>query len=249
MPQSPPFTVPGPLPGVSYVLTRDQSRQLDLLATKEYGLPSIVLMENAARSLANEALRLMGERGLTKVVVFAGPGNNGGDGFAAARMLHNAGCSVRVCMAADPDRVKGDAATNLAIIRAMHIEIHIVENEDPLPSIDEAVGDAADPGLVIDALLGTGLTRAPRMPVKDLIARINELGASGWVILAADAPSGLDVDTGEAPGAVVRADTTVTFAALKPAMAGDDAQRLCGRVIVGDIGVPRELLDRLGRQI
>ncbi len=241
--------MPHQVPGVSYVLTRDQSHQLDILATREYGLPSIVLMENAARALAGEALRLMAERRLSRVVIFAGPGNNGGDGFAAARILHNAGCAVRVCLAADPDRMKGDAATNLAIIRAMHIEIHIVENEDPLPEVDQAMGDVADPGLVIDALLGTGLTRAPRRPVKDLIVRINELGALGWVVLAADAPSGLDVDTGEAPGEIVRADTTVTFAALKPAMAGDDAQRLCGRVIVGDIGVPRELLDRLGQRI
>ncbi|MBN4052797.1 hypothetical protein JYU07_00805, partial [Roseiflexus sp. AH-315-K22] len=72
-------------------------------------------MENAARTLADEAMRLIEAKRLGRVVVFAGPGNNGGDGFAAARLLHNAGCDVRVCLAADPDRVKGDAATNLAI--------------------------------------------------------------------------------------------------------------------------------------
>jgi hydroxyethylthiazole kinase-like uncharacterized protein yjeF len=232
-----------------YVLTRDQSRQLDAAATEEFGIPSIVLMENAAHALADEAMRLIARGGLGRVVVFAGPGNNGGDGFAAARLLHNAGCDVRVCLAADPDRVKGDSATNLAIIRAMHIEIHIVETEDPLPTLEEVLGDAAGAGLAIDALLGTGLARVPRPPISRLIERINALGAAGWTVLAADSPSGLDIDTGETPGMAVRADVTVTFGANKPAFVGGDGQPLCGRVVVGDLGVPRALLDRLGERV
>ncbi len=236
-------------PGASYVLTCAQTRRLDALAVEAFGIPSIVLMENAARALAAVARSMMRDADTRRAVIFAGPGNNGGDGLAAARHLHNAGCDVRICLAADLDRVKGDAATNLAIVRAMGLSVRVVDAGDPARSVDDAMDGWAPPGLVVDALLGTGLKRPPRPPISTLIARINDLGAAGWGVVSADVPSGLDADSGEAAGAVVRADATVTFAALKPAFRVEAAGRFTGRVSVGDIGAPRELLDRLGTRV
>lgn len=236
-------------PGASYVLTCAQTRRLDALAVETFGIPSIVLMENAARALTAVARSMMQGADTRRVVIFAGPGNNGGDGLASARHLHNAGCDVRICLAADPERVKGDAATNLAIVRAMGISVRVVDAGDPARSVDEMMDGWTPPGLVIDALLGTGLTRPPRLPISTLIERINDLGAAGWCVLSADVPSGLDADSGQAAGAVVRADATVTFAALKPAFRVEAAGRFIGRVSVGDIGAPRELLDRLGTRV
>lgn len=236
-------------PGASYVLTCAQTRRLDALAVEAFGIPSIVLMENAAKALAAVARSMMRDADTRRVAIFAGPGNNGGDGLAAARHLHNAGCDVRICLAADPDRVKGDAATNLAIVRAMGLSVRVVDAGDPARAVDEAMDGWAPPGLVVDALLGTGLKRPPRPPISTLISRINDLGAAGWGVVSADVPSGLDADSGEAAGAVVRADATVTFAALKPAFRVEAAGRFTGRVSVGDIGAPRELLDRLGTRV
>ena len=236
-------------PGASYVLTCAQTRRLDALAVEAFGIPSMVLMENAARALAAVARSMLRDADTRRVVILAGPGNNGGDGLAAARHLHNAGGDVRICLAADPDRVKGDAATNLAIVRSMGLSLRVVDAGDPARSVDEAMDGWAPPGLVIDALLGTGLTHPPRPPISTLIARINDLGESGWGVVSADVPSGLDADTGQAAGAVVRADATVTFAALKPAFRVEAAGRFTGRVNVGDIGAPRELLERLGTRV
>jgi NAD(P)H-hydrate epimerase len=210
------------------VFSRETARELDRLAAEQYAMPTILLMENAAVCLAAEARRMIrGARG--RVTIFCGPGNNGGDGFAMARHLHNAGVQVKVVLADPSKAYQGDAATNLTIARAMGVDI-----VPPTTS-------GAD--LIVDALLGTGLDRSVREPIDRLIRMINRSPAP---VLAVDIPSGLDADTGEPLGIAVRADVTMTMAGRKLGFSRPGARDYLGRVIVADIGVPRELVARLG---
>lgn len=217
-----------------YVLDRDSVRAVDRAAIAEYGIPGIVLMENAARALAVEALAMLPVAG-GSVVIVCGSGNNGGDGWALARHLHNAGTGVAVAPLGEP-REGGDAAVNCRICRAMLIgEIAV----DDLPAQLQACD------LVVDAIFGTGLDRAVTGAAAAVIERINECGRP---VLAVDVPSGLDCDTGRPLGNAVRATRTVTFIARKPGMDVEAAMAYTGHVVVGDIGAPVELLERFGRK-
>ena len=104
-------------------LTRIQVRRLDAIAIEEVGIPGVVLMENAGRGAAEVILRLYEEHQISRAAIYAGPGNNGGDGFVMARHLANAGCEVSVYLAAAPDLIRGDALVNYEIIRRMGIRI------------------------------------------------------------------------------------------------------------------------------
>jgi NAD(P)H-hydrate epimerase len=214
-----------------HALTREQSREIDRIATEELRIPSLLLMENAAIGVANAALALGEINGI--VAVICGPGNNGGDGLAAARHLSNRGVPVEVHLAlpADAYRDGSDAAVNLAIVRAMGLPLH------------EGF-DLGRPALVIDALLGTGLVRDVREPFRTAIAQINNAGCP---VLAVDLPSGLDANTGEARGEAVRATVTATMVAPKEGFARKDGPAHVGRVVVVDIGVPPSVLERVAQ--
>ena len=221
-----------------YVLDRESVRAVDRAAIDEYGIPGVVLMENAARALAVETLAMMlkthGTNG--SVVIVCGRGNNGGDGWALARHLHNAGSDVRIAPLGAP-REGGDAAVNCRICRNMNLrEIA----PDDLPA------HLADCDLVVDAIFGTGLDRAVTGAAATVIESIN---GSGRPVLAVDVPSGLDCDTGQPLGSTIRAARTVTFVARKPAMIVEAARSYTGEVVVADIGAPVELLERFGRHV
>ena len=218
-----------------YILDRDAVRAVDRAAIDEYGIPGVVLMENAARALAVEALAMM-PKAAGLVVIVCGRGNNGGDGWALARHLHNAGSDVRIAPLGNP-REGGDAAVNCRICRNMSLR-EIVP--DDLPA------HFADCDLVVDAIFGTGLDRAVTGAAAAVIESIN---GSGRPVLAVDVPSGLDCDTGQPLGSTVRAARTVTFVARKPAMNVESAGAYTGEVVVADIGAPVELLERFGRRV
>lgn len=220
-------------------------RTIDRLASEEFGLPSIVLMENAAIHGADVALDLLEGRDRRALVV-CGPGNNGGDGLAIARHLANQGVEATVILSAARDQYSGDALVNLRIAEKMGIEVLVADPADAGVTVRAALRRAGPPGLVIDALLGTGLDRPVREPLVSLFAAINELGKSGVPVLAVDIPSGLDCDTGEPLGSAVRATVTVTFVGLKKGFLSLAAQPYVGEVVVADIGVPRVLVERLG---
>ena len=218
-----------------YVLDRDSVRAVDRAAIDEYGIPGIVLMENAARALAIETLALMPETsGL--VLIVCGSGNNGGDGWALARHLHNAGSDVRIAPIGVP-RDGGDAAVNRQVCRNMK-----------LPEIDagDLPAQLADCDLVVDAIFGTGLDRPVTGLAGSIIESINHCGRP---VVAVDVPSGLDCDTGQPLGSTVRATRTVTFVARKPAMIAEAAGAYTGEVVVADIGAPVALLERFGRPV
>src|SRR5262245_61559593 len=179
-------------------LTREQSRELDRRAIEEYGVPSIVLMENAGRGMA-QLLHALGIQG--SVVICCGKGNNGGDGFVIARHLDNAGVDVRVRLFARPEDLAGDGATNWPILEKGGIERQV----HPDATFDEArlCDELAAAHWVVDALFGTGLRGPVRPPFDRVITAIN---ASRAKVLAVDIPSGLDCDTGRPMGPTVRAD-------------------------------------------
>src|SRR5262249_5368625 len=167
-------------------LTRDQSRELDRRAADEFGVPSIVLMENAGRGMA-ELLRSLGARG--PVVACCGKGNNGGDGLVIARHLDNAGVPVKVLLFADPAGLAGDAAVNWRIVERAGIPFEA----SPGPGLDEVklAAELAGAEWVVDALFGSGLQGPVRPPFDRVIAAINAAPAR---VLAVDIPSGLDSD-------------------------------------------------------
>ncbi len=213
-------------------LTREQVRSIDRLAVERYGIPSIVLMENAARAAADVAWEMLGGRS-GPVLTLCGGGNNGGDGLAIARHLHNRGCDVTVGLLVDPAKYKGDALTNWNIVKAMGLA---ARPHEP----DQLKG----PQLIVDAIFGTGLDRAPREPFASVAAAVSGGGAP---VLAIDVPSGLDCETGTPPGACIRATRTITFVAEKVGFASADAAQWLGRVTVGEIGCPRELVDEVAQ--
>lgn len=198
-----------------------QARAFDLYAQEKLGIPSLLLMENAGRSVAEEALKMLGKR--KKVAVVCGVGNNGGDGFVAARHLLNAGKKVQVYIIGDEAKIKADPKTNLEILCKMGSE-----------PANEIRGSFRNTDLTIDALFGIGLNSDVREPYASVIALMN---SSGKPILAVDVPSGLDADTGRIFGAAVKASRTVTFVAAKKGFYKADGPRCCGKVIVRDIGI------------
>lgn len=230
------------------ILSREELRVLDAAAVAEMGVPSILLMENAAIGAASGVRRMLGVLGEGPAAVCCGTGNNGGDGLALARQLHIAGRPVRVLLAGDPGRLTPDAATNLGALRACRIEPMVIDAADDVSAESALAGllDEIGPVVIIDALLGTGLSREVRSPTRGLIAAINAAGRSGVCIVSMDLPSGLDADTGRPLGVAVRADATMTFAALKRGFFTLEAQEYVGEIELLPIGAPPELTARFG---
>lgn len=219
-------------------LTRAQTRQLDRRAIEEFGMPGILLMENAGRSAA-EVLIQLGVQG--KVVVCSGKGNNGGDGFVMARHVDLHRHAVEVLLFANANDLSADAAIHFAI--AERAKIPIPQFSSPSFSNLDAVLNQAE--WIVDALYGTGLEGPVRPPLDQVILAMNR---SGRKILAIDIPSGLNCDTGEPMGPTVRATHTVTLVAEKAGFANASAKPFLGQVHVASIGAPRQLLDSIFNQ-
>jgi NAD(P)H-hydrate epimerase len=214
------MTLPGwlePLPDAG------QQRALDEWAIEELGVPGTYLMERAGAGLA----ALVGElvpRG--PVAVVCGKGNNGGDGYVAARLLRSRGREVRVLALAPVDELRGDARLNAERL----------PGPAPEPFSAERLSGAA---VIVDAILGTGFSGSPREPAAGAIEAVNERSASGdSVVVACDVPSGVDASTGSVDGVAVRADATATFNAAKPGLWIAPGKDHSGSVHVVDIGIP-----------
>jgi NAD(P)H-hydrate epimerase len=236
-------------------LSRDEVRNLDRRAIEEYGVPGVVLMENAGRGCA-ELLRSLGVHG--PVVVCCGKGNNGGDGFVVARHLDNAQIPVKVLLFGRPEDLAGDAAINYRILTRTGLPIETLQDKGrekgdfpfeegrtvPFFPVDgeKLRQEFAPAEWIVDGLFGTGLAGPVRPPFDQVIAAINARSAR---VLAIDIPSGLDCDTGQPLGPTVRAEHTATFVGLKKGFANPAAQPWLGRVHVIDIGLPRRLLENL----
>ncbi|MEM3013800.1 MAG: NAD(P)H-hydrate dehydratase [Candidatus Bathyarchaeia archaeon] len=211
------------------IITTKEMRALELNA-EYYGISRLQLMENAGRNVATEILNRFKPKE-TRIAVFCGLGGNGGDGFVAARHLACQGFKVDVFLAGRAQQINDEnarknweALTNLK----SSVSLHEIYDSSLLFEIKAEV--------IIDALLGTGLTGPPKPPILNIIRLINE--AKGFK-LAVDIPSGLDSDQGKALGEAVKADVTITFHKAKPGLIED--KEYTGELLVTDIGIPEEI--------
>lgn len=215
-------------------LTRDEVREVDRRAIEEFGLPGLVLMENAGRGAA-ELLLAQGVTG--PVVICCGSGNNGGDGYVIARHLDLAGIDVRLLAVVPLEQLSGDAAVNAGVAVRSGLPLSVISPTTTSETLDALLSPAQ---WIVDALLGTGTRGAARAPYDAIIAAINRAPAR---VLAVDLPSGLDCDTGQPLGPCVAADLTATFVARKRGFDAPESARHTGAVHVVGIGAPRRLLD------
>ncbi len=226
-------------------VSREEMQSIDETAIEEMGFPGLLLMENAGSAVASSALELFNSRGLDRVCVVAGTGNNGGDGFVAARHLQNLDqfdedVTVFYTGDVDEDKGRGDAGRNLEYLELFDVPVREVDPgnaEDWLPEPDSST-------LVIDALFGTGLSEDVRAPYDHLIETIND---TIFPVVSVDVPSGLDVDAGRPLGVAVEAYLTVTLGAAKKGLLEERARAYVGSLNVVDIQIPRHLLDNLER--
>ncbi len=203
-----------------------QMREVDK-AADGHGMPASVLMENAGEALAHRALKMASPQG--RFLVLCGIGNNGGDGLVAARKLAALGRLVNVELVGVKDALEGEAHRNLKALLAGAVSVAPISDELPV-----GPGD-----VVIDAIFGTGLSRAPESKHANAIGRISVWRAAGAKVLAADLPSGLQTDNGVPFAPCVAADVTLAFGFLKVGQALEPGASLCGELEVVDIGIPR----------
>lgn len=215
-------------------LSRQELRSLDEAAAELFGIPTLLLMENAGRNAAEWLAVQLRPGGL--VLILCGSGNNGGDGGVVARHLDAWDVPVEVAWIADRERLSPDAAAQAVILEKSGVHQHFATTAEEVDAL-APLFERAD--WIVDALLGTGLSRPVAGLVGDVIARIN---ATGKDVLALDLPSGLDADTGEPLGLAVRATATLTFAAPKLGFLRPGSSAYTGEVRVADIGAPRAVL-------
>lgn len=214
------------------LVTARQMREIDRWAIEEIGIPGVVLMENAGRAAAEQATRRYGHLRPGPVLVLAGKGNNGGDGFVIARHLSNGGWRVRTVVLADAEGIAGDARVNLEILRRSGSEVAFALDEERLRRELDTGGPFR---LIFDALFGTGLASEVR---GHYAAAIDWINGAGLPVCAVDIPSGVDATSGRLLGRGVRADLTVTFAAAKIGQILYPGAGCVGELAVVDIGIP-----------
>ncbi len=219
------------------VVTAAEMRRLDHLTIHTHGVPSLELMERAGQGVVAVLLERWGRRAKRGVLVVAGKGNNGGDGLVIARLLHDRGFPCEVASVARPDELSPDAATNLRRYRSLGGRL----TEIPAGGIEVLRGCIKGKGVLVDALLGTGL----RSPVEGFLADVVDLmNASDVPVIAVDTPSGLDADRGTPLGAAVRARLTVTLGFPKTGQVVYPGVAYSGELVVADIGIdPRAVAE------
>lgn len=214
-------------------VTTGQMREIDRIAVEETGPTLLQMMENAGRSMAVLALKLMaGAARSCTVAVLAGRGGNGGGGICAARHLAPRVGRVSLYMD-DPERARDATRRQLALYGG---------TADAIMAIEAATAAVEPYDLIIDSMIGYGLRGAPRGWAARAIEWVNRSDA---IVLSLDVPSGLDADTGRAPGACVRADATLTLHMPKPGLESPAA----GRLFVADLGIPAAVTRRLGIEV
>ena len=229
--------------------TATEMQALDRSASEDFGIPSVVLMENAGVATVAMIERELGSSANTYAVIFIGPGNNGGDGLVIGRHLHQRGCLPVFFFLVNPAQLRGDAAVNLDIIKKLRLPFHIVDNPKRVETIAILLQQMETRGLpcyvVVDAIFGIGLNREVSGHFADAIELINKPGVTSKVPrVAVDIPSGIDSDTGKVLGTCVRADYTATFCCAKPGHFLHGGSEWTGKLAILDIGIPPEAISR-----
>jgi ADP-dependent NAD(P)H-hydrate dehydratase / NAD(P)H-hydrate epimerase len=217
------------------ILNAEQMRNIDRRATERFGIPSIVLMENAALAVVDAIFERYPES--DRIALVCGTGANGGDGFAIARHLENRGVVPVVVLVGERVAIQGDAGINFVICERLGIPIYEVRATE---DVETALAHVADADLVVDALFGTGLNRAPAGIQAEVIRGLAELRIP---VLSVDLPSGANASSHEPFDPCVQAEVTVTFAAPKLCHVFEPAALYCGEVIVADISIPESAIE------
>ncbi len=221
------------------IVTPQQMREIDRRTIESIGIPGMVLMENAASKVVEELMKDFGNVCGKHLLVVAGKGNNGGDAFSAARQLYGKGAKVAVFLTGKREGIKGDAAVNLSILNNMGIEVKEINDHRDLEAFSHELRVA---DLVVDGILGTGFKGKTEGIIETVINMIN---ASGKYVISIDVPSGLDSESGKAPGACVKASKTVTFGLPKIGMVIHPGIRYTGELVVADIGIPSCVIESM----
>ena len=218
-------------------------REAERLAFAQRNLPSYTAMCRAGSAVARLVEAIAARAAIRRVIVLSGPGNNGGDGFVAARCLHEDGYDVEVRLTCVPSHLKGDAQRAWKDMVAAGLQTRVLPSPEAwqdTPWADPTVSPRR--AIIVDALLGIGAKGAPTGAVAAAILWANGT-APACPVLAVDVPSGMDADSGAIPGAAVRADATITFSRPKLGFANPAARPFLGHLTVADIGIPNDLLE------
>jgi len=219
------------------VLTSRQMKEIDRTAIEEIGIRGTILMENAGRQIFKKIREKFQELSKEKIVIVAGKGNNGGDGFVVARLLHNHGAAPHVLLLASKGEVRGDAAVNLKKAEKIGIKINEVCSLKDWKLQKEKISHSS---VLVDAIFGTGLVK----PAQGFYAAvIKDINKSKAYKIAVDIPSGLSSDAFQIIGPCVKADLTVTLAAPKVSHVFPPAEDYVGELVVADISIPSSLFD------
>lgn len=215
----------------------NEMREIDRVTIEKYGIPGIVLMENAGRAVVDEMNNL--EKPVNKVLILCGTGNNGGDGFVIARHLHNAGVKIRLFIVGQPKDITGDASLNLQVLRKLDIQIDNVNDQGGLIKLEKLI-PVQD--VVVDAIFGTGLSKDVQGIHAGVIDVVNRLSAC---TVSVDVPSGISGDTGRVMGRAVKAHKTVTFALPKLGNIMYPGADYNGELVVRQIGLPQKAMNEV----
>lgn len=223
------------VPVMRPLLTAKEMREADRQTIQDFGIPGLILMENAGLEVAKEVERYLASSSDDFILILCGKGNNGGDGMVAARHLINRHVPVSAVLVGQSDDLKGDARIQYEILQKMHVPVHEIQSLTELEPFSEA-------GCMVDALFGTGISGPVTGLAGEVIAWINQSPAH---VIAVDLPSGVNADTGACGGDCVRADATVTMAAMKRGLALPPGRDLAGEIIIADISAPEAVFESL----
>lgn len=213
-----------------------EMRKIDQIAINTFGIPGVVLMENAGTEVARKVMKVLGTVDNKMVCIFAGKGNNGGDGFVVARHLYNQGVKIKVFLLGPRSAVTGDAKVNLEIIISMGISVIEISSERDW---EKAKIAATFADCLVDAMLGTGFSGKI---TGEMAKAVDIINTADKIVVAIDVPTGVDADTGQLRGVAVKADYTVTFGLPKLGLLIYPGAQYAGKLIVADIGIPFKLL-------
>lgn len=209
-------------------------RGIDRLASERFGIPSLILMENAGRSVASEAEKMFKNK-LSSIAIICGYGNNGGDGFVAGRHLVNKGYKVNIYLVGKSKKMSDSTKINFNILNKMKIKIRKINRQGQILSLARMLKKAQ---LIIDAIFGIGIKGELDKFYCQLIQAINNFRVP---ILSVDIPSGLDADRGVALPVAIKAKKTVTMGLMKKGFLNTVAKKFLGKVVIGNISLPKQL--------
>jgi len=216
-----------------------QMKKIDETAINRYGIPGIILMENAALNVAVTAAEMLKESDSSRIAIIAGKGNNGGDGFAAARHLMRS-FDVTIISLAERENISGDAAVFLNILENLNADIRYCTEPDSVEEIRKVISNA---DLIVDGIFGTGIRGEINGFYAGVISAMNE---SRKRILSIDIPSGISGETGQVLGVAVKAEKTVTFSLPKQGLYQYPGREYSGEIIIADIGIPPGAIEEAG---